>query len=119
MIIRALLLTALAAIGYVGFLRRNRLPVHIILVFAALAVAGAAVIFPDATTTVANAVGVGRGVDLITYVVEVTLLFIALHYYTKFVDLQRQITVVVRELAILRGELGHPREAAPPDDRRA
>lgn len=105
MIIRLSLLAALAAMGYWGFLRRSRLPVHILLVFALLGVAALAVVFPASTTVVANVVGVGRGADLVAYLVEVSLLFVCLHYYTKFVDLQRQITDLVRELAMLRAEL--------------
>ena len=105
MIIRIVLLSALAAIGWFVFLKRNRLPVHIVVVFAMLAAGGFAVIFPGETDRIANFVGVGRGVDLITYVIEVTVLFVLLHYYTKFVELQRQLTDVVRELSIARGEL--------------
>ena len=105
MIIRIVLLAALAAIGWFVFLKRNRLPVHIVTVFAMLTVGGAAVIFPEETDVVANFVGVGRGVDLITYVIEVTVLFVLIHYYTKFVELQRQLTDVVREVAILRAEV--------------
>jgi hypothetical protein len=105
MIIRIVLLAALAAIGWFVFLKRNRLPFHILTVFAMLAIGGAAVIFPEHTDVVANWVGVGRGVDLITYVIEVTVLFVLIHYYTKFVELQRQMTDVVRELAILRAEV--------------
>lgn len=110
MIIRIVLLTALGAIGWFVFLKRNRLPIHIVIVFAMLAVGGAAVIFPEETDKVANFVGVGRGVDLITYVIEVTVLFVLIHYYTKFVELQRQLTDMVRELAIVRAEL----ERRPP-----
>lgn len=109
MIIRIVLLTALAAIGWFVFLKRNRLPFHIVVVFAMLAMGGAAVIFPEQTDVVANFVGVGRGVDLITYVIEVTVLFVLIHYYTKFVELQRQLTDVVRELAILRAEVERAR----------
>jgi small membrane protein len=115
MIIRVVILSALAAIGYLGFVRRNRLPVHIVLVFAILAVAALAVVFPEKTSIVAAWVGVGRGVDLIGYLVQVSLLFISLHYYTKFVEVQHQITGVVRELALLRAELesrGHPTSSA-------
>jgi hypothetical protein len=111
MIIRIVLLSALAAIGWFVFLKRNRLPFHILTVFAMLIVGAIAVIFPDATDRVANFVGVGRGVDLITYVIEVTVLFVLLHYYTKFVELQRQLTEVTRELAILRAEVNR---VAPP-----
>ncbi|HLL20648.1 MAG TPA: DUF2304 domain-containing protein [Kofleriaceae bacterium] len=105
MIIRIVLLAALTAIGWFVFLKRNRLPFHIVIVFAMLATGGAAVLFPEQTDHVANFVGVGRGVDLITYVIEVTVLFVLIHYYTKFVELQRQLTDVVRELAILRAEI--------------
>jgi hypothetical protein len=73
-------------------------------------VAGLAVLFPERTDYVANWIGVGRGADLIGYLVQVLLLFMSLHFYTKFVDVQRQLTQLVRELAILRGE----RESLPP-----
>ena len=105
MIIRIVLLTAFAAIGWFVFLKRNRLPFHIVIVFALLITGAVAVIFPQHTDIVANFVGVGRGVDLITYLIEVVVLFVLLHYYTKFVELQRQLTDVVRELAILRAEV--------------
>ena len=112
MIIRIVLLCALAAIGWFVFLKRNRLPVHIVVVFAMLAAGAFAAVLPERTDKIANFVGVGRGVDLITYVIEVTVLFVLLHYYTKFVELQRQLTDVVRELSIVRGELDDVRAAA-------
>ena len=106
MIIRALLLAGLAAIGWLVFLRRNKLPLHIMLVLGLLVVGAAAVLAPEQTLDdIAHAFGVGRGVDLITYLFEVGAMFVLLHYYTKFVDLQRQLTEVTRELAILRAEL--------------
>ncbi len=116
MIIRILLLTGLAAIGWLVFLRRNRLPVHIFVVFVMLGAGGLAVIFPELTNDIAHIVGVGRGADLITYVVAVVVMFVLLHYYTKFVELQRQLTGVVRELAILRAEVDR-KTAAPPDEK--
>lgn len=108
MFIRIIMLSALVAIGYLGFVRRNRLPFNIMLVFAILFVAGVAVVFPERTDSIANWAGVGRGVDLIGYLVQVLLLFMALHFYTKFVDVQRQLTQIVRELAILRSEREAP-----------
>jgi len=117
MIIRVLLLSALAAIGYMVFLRRSRFPVHILLVFLMLAVAGTAVIFPEKTDVIAAVFGVGRGVDLITYLVLVSLLYTVTHYYTKFVDIDQQLTQLVREIAILRAEVRQAKGeslAAPP-----
>jgi hypothetical protein len=105
MIIRILLLSLLALIGWRFFVRRNKLPIHIVVVAGVLGLAGLAVLFPELTNDIAHAVGVGRGADLITYLVEVGLLFVVVHYYTKFVELQAQITQLVREIAILRAEL--------------
>ena len=112
MIIRIVLLSALVAIGYFGFLRRNRLPVNIMLVFLILAGAGVAVMFPAYTDTIAQALGVGAGKDLIIYLVVVLLLFLSLHFYTKSVDHQRQLTQLVREIAILRAEVERSTGAA-------
>lgn len=111
MIIRILLLLGLAAIGWFIFLRRNRLPFHIMTVFLLIGAGALAVIFPDITQRAADLVGVGRGADLITYIAIVAVMFVLLHYYSKFVDMQRQLTQVARELAILRGEVDR---VAPP-----
>jgi hypothetical protein len=118
-IIRIAMLAALAAIGYLVFIRRNRLPFHIVTVFGLLAAGAAAVLFPGATDEVAHYVGVGRGVDLITYILEVAVLFVLIHYYMKFVDLQRQVTTLTREMAILKAELDRVSPPAPADDHSA
>jgi hypothetical protein len=114
MIIRILLLSCLAATGWLVFLRRTRLPFHIVLVFAVLAVAAIAVVFPDITAEAAQLVGVGRGSDLVTYLVEVGTLFVLLHYYTKFIEIERRQTEIVREVAILRAEVDRFMAAASP-----
>ena len=105
MIIRALLLVLLAAVGYYAFLRRRQVPVHVVIVIAMLGVAGFFVVVPEATNRLAHAVGVGRGADLVTYLVELALLFIVIHYYTLFVDLDARVTALVREIALLRAEI--------------
>jgi hypothetical protein len=112
MIIRFLMIAGLSAIAWLVFLRRNKLPIHIVVVLSLLAAGAWAVLFPEQTDRIANYVGVGRGVDLITYIFEITTLFVLIHYYTKFVELQRQITELTRELAILRTEVD--RERRPP-----
>ncbi|MEO8551837.1 MAG: DUF2304 domain-containing protein [Kofleriaceae bacterium] len=111
MIIRVLLLVGLAAIGYSIFLRRNRLPFHIMTVFLLIGAAAVAIVFPNVTQDAADLVGVGRGADLVLYISIVAVMFVLLHYYTKFVELQRQLTEVTRELAILRAEV----DRKPPD----
>lgn len=103
--IRILLLAGLAAIGYFAFLRRRRMPVHIVLILTFLAAASAMVVFPDVTNWAAARVGVGRGADLVTYLVQISLLFIVIHYYSKFVLLQQQLVTLTREVAYLRRAL--------------
>ena len=105
MIIRILLLAGLSAIGFFVFLRRNRLPFHIMTVFLLLGAGAIAVIAPDLTSEVAQFVGVGRGADLVTYIAIVAVMFVLLHYYSKFVELQQKLTELTREMAIIRAEL--------------
>jgi hypothetical protein len=104
MIIRVLMLSAIAAIGWFVFLRRNRMPFHIVTVFALLGAGAVAVVTPQTTDKVAQFVGVGRGADLITYLSLVAVLFVLIHYFSKFVELQRNLTQVTREVAILRAD---------------
>ena len=104
MAIRIVLLCILGATGYYGFMRRNRVPVHIVIVLGLLAVGAGFVLFPESANILAHWMGVGRGADLVSYVVEASLLFVALHYYTKFVDLDSKMTQLARELTLLRAE---------------
>ena len=111
MIIRILLLGGLTAAGWLIFLRRNRLPIHILTVFFILAAGAVAVVFPSTADEAAKLVGVGRGADLIMYTGVVAVMFVLLHYYTKFVELQTQVTQLTRELAIIKAEIDR---TAPP-----
>src|SRR5262249_12468531 len=79
MLIRILLLLGLGAIGFFIFLRRNRLPIHIMTVFLLIVAGAVAVIFPDITQDAANVVGVGRGADLVLYIAIVAVMFVLLH----------------------------------------
>jgi small membrane protein len=113
MIIRVLLLSGLAAIGWLVFLRRSKLPFHIVLVLVMLGAGVWMVLFPDHTDAVANYMGVGRGADLVSYLFEITAMFVLIHYYTKFVEVQRQLTDLTREMAILRADLDRERRPPP------
>lgn len=109
--IRIVLLAGLAATGWLVFLRRNKMPFHIVLVFLLLGAGAVAVVMPETTSEVAQFFGVGRGADLVMYVSIIAILFVLVHYYSKFVELQRNVTQLTRELAILRTDLEH---VAPP-----
>jgi len=119
MIIRILLIAGLSAIGFFVFLRRNKLPFHIMTVFLLLGAGAIAVVMPDLTSEVAQFVGVGRGADLVTYIAIIAVMFVLLHYYSKFVELQQKLTELTRELAIMRAEAQAQKPASSEPEQRS
>ena len=67
-----------------------------------------AVIFPGTLTSIANTVGIGRGADLVIYLVAIGLLFFSVSTYLKFGDMDRRITLLSRHIALLesKGDIG-------------
>jgi hypothetical protein len=61
---------------------------------------GISVLRPDLTMLVAQSVGIGRGADLVLYVVAVLFVGSFFYYYSKFQSLESQITELVRHLAL-------------------
>ena len=77
-----------------------------------------AIVIPEATTVVANVLGVGRGADLLTYILATGSVFAAILLYTKIHNTERTVTELVRSMAIMDAEV--PRESeAEEDDHRA
>jgi len=66
--------------------------------FAVLALA--AVVFPDWLNEVAKSVGVGRGADLLLYLLIVAFLFVAMNTYLKFKDYDTVLTRLARRIAV-------------------
>ncbi len=58
------------------------------------------VLFPNSTTVLANALGIGRGVDLVMYISVLLIFFILFRLNVKIEGINRQITKVVRKNAI-------------------
>ncbi|HBH46391.1 MAG: hypothetical protein A2445_04825 [Candidatus Jacksonbacteria bacterium RIFOXYC2_FULL_44_29] len=58
------------------------------------------VIFPNATQTVANWVGITRGVDLIVYLSVIVLYFSLFYILVRLERLERDITKIVRKMAL-------------------
>jgi hypothetical protein len=119
MIIKALLIAAVLGFGLLVL--RDRTPGQHQLarraVMLLVVVAGVvAVLWPNLTTMVATSVGVGRGTDLVLYVLVITFVYYALATSQRIHHLERSITLLTRELAISRptGEL-----APVPDDQTA
>ena len=105
MIIKILLISA--ALGVAVLVLREKVPrqqealrraAGLLVVLAGIV----AVLWPDLTTTVANAVGVGRGTDLVLYLLVTVFAYAALTTTQRIHRLQHDITVLTRELALMQ-----------------
>lgn len=70
--------------------------------------AGVALVWPRSTAIVAAALGIGRGADLVLYCSVVATMVGFFYVYTYFRRLERQITVLVRRLAIANAREPRP-----------
>lgn len=66
--------------------------------------AGTALVWPQSTALVARALGIGRGADLILYCTVVATMVGFFYVYTRFRRLDRQLTLLVRRLAVLNAQ---------------
>lgn len=62
------------------------------------------VIFPEESSRLAQLLGIGRGVDLIVYASIATLFYLVFRIYVLMEDIRHEITKVVRQVALERGE---------------
>jgi hypothetical protein len=101
--IKVILLVAFGLVAVIG-LRAPRGARHLALRRVALIVfvlfAVASVLFPDVWNTLANLVGVGRGTDLLLYVLIVVFLGYMATSYRRFRGLEFQITQLARRIAL-------------------
>lgn len=62
--------------------------------------ASVAVLWPDATQTLANYFGIGRGTDFVVYSALAIMFFGLFRLHIKIESMQRDITAVVRKKAL-------------------
>ena len=55
---------------------------------------------PNLTTRVSNLFGIGRGMDLITYMSIIILFYLIFRVYVKTESLEKNITKLIREIAL-------------------
>ncbi|VTR76198.1 DUF2304 domain-containing protein [Cellulomonas hominis] len=103
MLIKLLLLVAIAAVFVLG-LRvpsgARHLAIRRVAVVGGALVATLSVIFPDAWNAIARVVGVGRGTDLLLYGLIVAFLLYMVTTYRRFRELEQQITLLARRIAV-------------------
>jgi hypothetical protein len=101
--IKLLLLGALALAAYSlmhGRATALSLLLRRVTTMAAIAVGATAVIFPDLVTRVANAVGVGRGTDLLLYLLCVAFLFTSIGLYMRLARINDKYVELARQVAL-------------------
>lgn len=64
-----------------------------------------AVLRPNDVTWVANRLGVGRGADLVLYVLVITFMLGMLNFYLRFKTMDRRLTELARTIAIREAEI--------------
>jgi small membrane protein len=108
MIIKALLLICFALLALLGARLGDSprdMAVKRLAVVAVFVAGSIAVLFPDLVTKVGQAVGVGRGADLVLYVLVVVSVLVWLGTYKRMTRLDEQVTDLARAHAILAAEL--------------
>ncbi len=104
-IVLLLLIAGLLAGGILALLKgwlRRRDAMLWLLFWTAGAVA---VVRPDVTSVIADFLGIGRGADLVFYCAIPILSFGIWMLYIRLRRVRREITLLVRQMAILEGEL--------------
>lgn len=89
---------------YFRSLLRDRLVVLLIVMVAVVAI-----MFPHLTTVVANMLGVGRGADLLIYVIAMGGVFALLLISNRLVIVEKTMTELVRHTAISNAQ--EPKES--------
>jgi len=90
----------LVLIGSIAALTRGLMPKLSLLTAMVSLLACAAALWPDATTDIARAVGIQRGTDLILYCAVLAMLVGFFLFYLRLRALRRELTQVVRHIAI-------------------
>ena len=102
-LIKLLLLAAILVIGLLAF-RGSQKPIHKVIwrayVVLVLLAAALAVVFPNALTRLAHEVGVGRGADLLLYVLVVTFMLVSVVLFRRLAALERRYTQLARTIAV-------------------
>ena len=119
LIIQILLVIAVAALTlyFLSNRRKARAKAGVKIGFVVfLVVAILAVLFPDATTWVAQLVGVQRGTDLMLYGLIVAFVFVTISSYLRFREQELRFARLARAVALKTAEA--PDDTATSNERR-
>lgn len=86
-----------------------------LLLVAFVVLAGFAVLFPRVLTRVANLLGVGRGTDLLLYLLVIAFLSFVATSYRRFGAFEQRVTTLTRRLALAEAKAEPQVPAVQPD----
>jgi hypothetical protein len=104
MIIKVILIAGTLVLGFIALRQRasgTTLAIRRLGGVGIIVVGTVLVLWPNTTTRVANAVGVGRGTDLLLYGLVMAFMFTTISIHQKLYVLEQRVTSLVRELALL------------------
>ncbi len=96
-VVGLLLVLILAAVGRGWTTRREGFVWALVFLTA-----GTTILWPRVTVVIAKVMGIGRGADLLLYCAVVTMMIGFLMTYSRLQRLRRELTLLVRQLAIER-----------------
>lgn len=106
-LIKLVLLAAIAVVALFA-LRGSTKAIHRVVwrgfVIVSLVAAALSIVFPSELTRVAHKVGVGRGADLVLYVLVVTFMLVSVILFRRLADLERKYVNLSRSFAIHEAE---------------
>jgi hypothetical protein len=108
---------ALLFLRVVARLVRGERPRWWLLLSAAIWLTAAVTVsWPDLTTRVARVLGIGRGADLVSYVVAILFVVSFFFLYQRYRKLESELTRLVRRLAIEEAEKEEKAESREPPE---
>ena len=83
-------------------------------IFAAVTVVAGvvAVLFPDALQAIADVVGVGRGTDLLLYLLALVIIYLVGSTSVRFREQEARLVLLARQVALSEAALRHVEEVA-------
>ena len=107
-VVAVMCVATLTAFFRSGFARRDALAWSLVWVAAGVAIA-----WPELTTWTAHKLGIRRGADLVLYCAVVVMMVGFLMVYSRLRQVRRDLTLVVRHLALLEADAASDTSSSP------
>ncbi len=73
-----------------------------------------AIVDPTAVTRLANLLGIGRGADIVLYILTLAFVAVAFFFYAQQLRLRRELSALNSQIAMMEATRGGPAGSPPP-----